>query len=450
MNSDDYLKLKIQEGEGYKVEYKEKIANLDREIVAFANAAGGEIFLGVDDNGEVKGIDITNALQSQIVDIARNCDPSIQIHLKKCSNENVLIVQIDEGQNKPYKCKDGFFLRVGPNSQKLKRDEIIQFINNVGKIHFDETINRKFQYSKDFSQEAFHHYLKHCGLELKNRTEDILLSLNLADKTNASLQMTNAGVLFFAQGPQTFFPEAYVTAVRYQTNDRFSIIDKKDFFGSPITQIEESLAFVLRHMNVAAHFDKKAVATRQDIYDYPPIAIREAIINAITHRDYLYDGAHIYIHMYPEYIDIENPGGLYHGLTLEDLGHRSVRRNRLIADILHRARYIERVGSGFDRMKIALEENKNPPFEVMATNFFNIRFFKRAPDFNLQKLTSRQLAMYYLLLEHKKMSKKEIALALKVSEDTAIRELRILIKNGLIKKEGEGKATRYFFIDQGN
>ncbi len=77
--------------------------------------------------------------------------------------------------------------------------------------------------------------------------------------------------------------------------------------------------------------------------------------------------------MFPDYIEIENPGGLYRGLTLEDLGKRSIRRNRLIADLLHRAGYIERVGSGFSRMEQALAENNNPPLKVSATNFFNIR-----------------------------------------------------------------------------
>ncbi|MFI4938282.1 MAG: RNA-binding domain-containing protein [Candidatus Berkiellales bacterium] len=448
MNDESYLKLKLQEGEGFKVEFKEKLADLDREIVAFANATGGEIYIGVNDKGEIKGIEITNALLSQIQDIARNCDPSIQISFKKYNQHGILIVFVDEGNNKPYKCKDGFFLRVGPNSQKLRRDEIIQFINDVGKIHFDEAINRRFKYPADFSKKAFDDYLKHCGIDLKASSEDILLSLNLAHKDKSLFQVTNTGVLFFAKNLQSFFPEAYITAVRYQSNDRFSIIDKKDFMGSLLSQIEESLAFVIRHMNVAADFSDSAKGVRQDIYDYPPVALREAIINAITHRDYLYDGAHIYIHMYPEFIEIENPGGLYRGLTIDDLGRRSVRRNRLIADLLHRARFIERVGSGFDRMRRALAENKNPALEVKASTFFNIRFFKRSQDFNLQNLSARQLKIYHHLLERKVITKKDIALLLKLSDDTALREIRTLIQLNLIKKHGEGKTTTYVLNPQ--
>lgn len=356
--------------------------------------------------------------------------------------KHILDVKLKCQEGEGFK-SDGFFLRIGPNSQKLKRDEIVQFINNVGKTHFDEIYNQKFEYPRDFSSDAFQTYLQHCGLQLKASQADILLSLNLAKKTQAGLSITHAGALFFSKNPQAFYPEAFITAVKYRTNDRFSIIDKKDFTGSPISQIEESLAFVLRHINSAIQIDAVKSARREEIYDYPPVALREAIINATTHRDYLYDGSHIYIHMYPNHIDIENPGGLYPGLTIEDLGHRSVRRNRLIADLLHRAKYIERVGSGFDRMREALLNNGNPALEVSATNFFCIRFLKRVQNPHLQQLTSRQLAIYYSFMERNKLTKKEIAVYNQISEDTAIRELKVLMQLGLIVKQGEGKATYY-------
>lgn len=117
MNELDYLALKLQEGEGYHVEFKEKISSIDREMVAFANGKGGELYLGVDDSGNISGIPINNAILSQIQDIARNCDPPIQIEIKPYKDRDVIAIIIAEGINKPYKCKEGFFLRVGPNSQ---------------------------------------------------------------------------------------------------------------------------------------------------------------------------------------------------------------------------------------------------------------------------------------------------------------------------------------------
>lgn len=448
MDEIQQIRLKIQEGEGFRLEFKERLSNLDREIVAFANSAGGEIFIGVNDQGEIKGIPINNGLLSQIHDIARNCDPSIHIEIKKHKELQILVVQVDEGRNKPYKCRDGFFLRIGPNSQKLKRDEIIQFINEVGSTHFDEAINSRFKYPKDFSDETLKDYLKICQIQSPFLPEEILMSLGVLEEEKSDLlKMKNAGVLFFSKKPQDFLRESFITAVRYQTQDRFSILDKKEFKGSLISQIEDSLAFLIRHMSMAIEFDETHIATRKNVYDYPPIALREAIVNAVTHRDYLYDNAPIYIHMYPTHIDIENPGGLFRGLSVEDLGRKSVRRNRLIADLLQRAGYIERVGSGFNRMKRALEENQNPQLEVVATNFFNIRFYKRKPDFDLQILSRRQLKLYQQILERKSLSKREAALTLGVSEDTVLRELKVLISHGLIHKRGEGKTTVYCSID---
>ena len=121
MGNSSNIQLILSEGESYKVEFKEAMAHLDREIVAFANAAGGSIFLGVNDLSEVVGIEITNRLKSQIQDIARNCDPSIIITIVPHNDLNVLEVQVLEGTDKPYRSKDGFFLRTGQSAQKRRR-----------------------------------------------------------------------------------------------------------------------------------------------------------------------------------------------------------------------------------------------------------------------------------------------------------------------------------------
>lgn len=443
------LELALAEGEGLKVEFKERLSNLDREIVAFANTAGGVIYLGVDDSGKIIGITVDNALKSQVVDIAYNCDPSIQIELEELRQEKVLAVHVKKGVDKPYRCREGFYVRNGPSTQKLKRDDIVNYINQTDKVRFDESLNERFKFPHDFSKEAFDEYLKSSGISTHASVKDILISLSAAQEDEGQFKFTNAGVLFFAKDPQFFFPESYITAVKYKTNERFSILDKKDFKGSPISQIEQTLAFILRHMNIEPSVQfvpGPNLGSRIDIYEYSPIAIREAVVNAVVHRDYIYDSSHIYVHMFPDYIEIENPGGLYRGLSLEDLGKRSIRRNRLIADLLHRAGYIERVGSGFSRMESALAENNNPPLEVKVTNFFNIRFYRRLNEINQSKLSARQLEIYRLLGEDQGISKKDVAHRLNISEDTAIRELNRLIKLGVAQKKGIGKSTTYHSI----
>jgi len=436
------IKMIAQEGEGYKLEFKERLSGLDREIVAFANASGGSIFIGIADDGEIKPLEITNSLKSQIQDIAHNCDPSIRINLISYIPEGVLEVQVEEGVDKPYRCRDGFFLRNGPSAQKLRRDEILELLTQ--KVRFDELLNSKFSYPKDFSNHDFDDFLKLANIQVKAPREEILLSLNAGefkDGKGDEILLTNAAVLLFAKEPQKFFPESYITCVRYQGPDRFSIADKKDFMGGLISQIESSLDFIARHISVGLVIGEGARHARTA--EYPLIALREALINAVAHRDYLYDGSHIYVHMFSDRIEIENPGGLCHGMTEAHLGQRSVRRNRLIADFLHRAGYIERVGSGFSRMEQVLKENNNPELKVSTTNFFNICFYPRVKDASILNLTQRQQRLYQYFCEKNNLTQKEVAVILGVSADTAIRDLKVLVAEKLIRKTGAGRSTIY-------
>lgn len=440
------LTLILSEGESLKAEFKEKVAHLDREIVAFANTSGGTIYIGVRDDNTILGVTINNKLKSQVVDIARNCDPSISINFIEYTDEQVLAVVVDEGNDKPYRCRDGFFIRLGPTSQKLKRNEIVALVNQNSHHYFDEMINEQFHYPHDFSSAKLKAYLTQCGIQSNASNEDVLLSLDAARKNKQQIQFTNAGILFFAQNPQQFFRETFITCVKYQNQDRFSIIDQKDFKGSLISQIDESLQFTLRHMNIGHSITTSQSlisAKRQNLYDFPPVALREAIVNAVTHRDYRFDSTHIYIHMFPDHIDMENPGGLVANLNIDDLGHRSIRRNRLIADLLHRAGYIERVGSGFSRMEHALKENNNPPLEITATNFFSLRFYKRMQEANAIQLTVRQQILYRALQESHSLTKNEAAIAIGTGGDTALRELQTLMALGLIESQGIGRATTY-------
>jgi ATP-dependent DNA helicase RecG len=187
MTKSKKLAFVLQEGEGYQIEFKERISDLDKEIVAFANGSGGSIFLGVRDDGSIKKIELTNTLKSQIVDIAQNCDPSIKVSLNYFADEKVLEVIIPEGPDKSYRCKEGFFLRVGPNSQKLKRDEIVQLIQASGKIPFDQNLNPSFAYPSDFSPETLDSFLKCCEIHTPLAKTDILINLGVGTEKKIDL-----------------------------------------------------------------------------------------------------------------------------------------------------------------------------------------------------------------------------------------------------------------------
>ncbi len=162
----------LKEGEGFGIEFKENFdpKNLSKEIVAFSNASGGKVLVGVSDEGEVKGIKVTNKLKSQIQDLVNNCDPKIKIDIEEV--ENVLVINVFEGDNKPYSCSQGFYLRQGPNSQKMKRDEIVEFIISEGKIRFDETPTSVKKYSSNLVQE----YLKRINVN-GGDSDELLINL---------------------------------------------------------------------------------------------------------------------------------------------------------------------------------------------------------------------------------------------------------------------------------
>ena len=141
MINEKELQFILQEGEGLKIEFKESFdsKSFAKELVAFANASGGQIFIGINDKSEVIGFSPNNTLKSQIQDVARNCEPPIKISLETFIFQKIgiLIVNVREGMNKPYLCSSGFYLRQGANAQKLTRDEIIQSIIGLGKVRFD-------------------------------------------------------------------------------------------------------------------------------------------------------------------------------------------------------------------------------------------------------------------------------------------------------------------------
>ena len=155
---EEELNFIIKQGEGFKTEFKESLKNIDKELVAFANAEGGKIFLGVSDSGDIKGLSINNRLKSQIQNMARNCDPQVKIYVEKF--ENLIIITVEEGEDKPYKCSSGFYLRQGANTQKLSRDEIFQFATKVSKLFFDELPCEVFNFDKDFDNHKFESFLK--------------------------------------------------------------------------------------------------------------------------------------------------------------------------------------------------------------------------------------------------------------------------------------------------
>jgi ATP-dependent DNA helicase RecG len=369
MNAAD-LDILLQEGEGVMLEYKEGIsASFARELVAFANTAGGKILLGVRDNGTVKGIADTNVLRARIQDIARNCDPPVQILLQHIGM--VTVVTVRESDAKPVRCSEGFFLRQGAVTQKLSREEIRDMFRQGGAVRFDLSPCPAFRYPEDFDSVKFREWLQKSSISQRSPVEDILVNIEAAERSGGKLLFRNAGVLFFAREPRHFFNQAYVTCLLFKGRVKLHVLDRKDFAGGIVADIEESLRFIERNTRTAYRIEK---LQREEIPQYPVAALREALTNAVMHRDWFIEGGNVFVEIYDDRIEVSSPGTLPKGMLPEDLGSKSIRRNPLIADLLHRIAFIEKAGTGIRRMREGAREMGYPEPEFIAGNFFTALF----------------------------------------------------------------------------
>ncbi len=369
----DRLEQILQEGEGALIEFKKSFSpSIVKEIVAFANTAGGTIFIGIDDSNKVVGTQLNNEMKSRIQDIANNCKPRIPIKIESgfYDGKEVILIKVPESRDKPVQCSEGFFYREGANSQKMHREEIFQYAQKTGRIRFESQQRSDFKYPADFDEKKFDDLMHKMGLTQTVSREDMLETLGMGEK-NAHFLINNAGILFFGKKRQTYLRQAYVTCVLYKGIDRYKILDRKDFREEPVTDYENSFIFLQQHLNL--EYVIKGGGPRLEIPEIPYEALREALMNAIIHRDYFEEGARVMVEIFDNRVEISNPGELL--FDKEDLGRRSVARNPVIFDVFHRLGLIEKVGSGIGRILNQTRE-RGVEIEFDLNRFFTI-IFKR-------------------------------------------------------------------------
>lgn len=364
---DSSIQDMIDAGEGYRIEFKESLdKSFIEEVCAFANSSGGKIILGVSDKGIVKGINTDNSFRSRIQDSLRQLQPYLDVNIE--IKENLIAVNVPEGNDKPYACSRGFFIRNGASSQKLTRNEIIEFFQKEGRIRFDELKNDKAVFENDFDEKAFENFLNLAGITHSIDRTSLLRNLDCVTDDG---KLTNAGVLFFAKDIDFLLNHAIVVCVLYKGTEKVDILDKKDFKGNIVENINNAILFVKRHTNVQYKIEK---LQREEIPDIPDVALREAVVNAVCHRDYFDKSSNVLIEVFDDRVEISNPGGLPSGLKPSEFGRKSVARNPLIASLLNRINYIEKVGTGINRIKQSVADNENLSVEFSFNSGFSVIF----------------------------------------------------------------------------
>jgi len=275
----------------------------------------------------------------------------------------------------------------------------------------------------------------------ENGHEEVLQHLKLM----VDGKLSQAAILLFGKNPQMYFAHATIRIGRFK--DRSTIIADHSISGNLFRQLKKAEQIIKSLINKRYDITGESFA-RKDVWDYPLSAIREALLNAMVHRDYLITSSEIEIKIFDDHIWFYNPGKLPEGLTIDQLErpHSSIRRNRLIADVFFRAGFIEQFGSGTLRM---IEDRTNaghpkPTFKEQANGFVVV--FDAVKESFLEKyeaLNERQKRAVELAKKGKIQTSDLQEEFSDVTRKTIARDLRELVEKGMLKQEGKGRGTRY-------
>jgi ATP-dependent DNA helicase RecG len=436
--------------ESQTVELKRRpSSNIGESICAFANTTDGTILVGVTDEGKVTGASVK--MESQIANIAHSCKPAVYPHIEssRIEGKTILVIEVSRSKGLIHSYKNIAYKRVGSHDMPLSPDEVIEYAKNTGRIRFDEQICEDAA-PKDIDGLKLREFVVRArterGLKINARcsSKEILRRLELCPKD----RLTNAALLLFGKAPQRFLLQAELRCARFKGTKPLKFIDMKVSGGTVIDQVEDALTFIQKHIELAA--DIKGLE-REERWEYPIEALREAVVNAICHRDYEASG-NVQVRIFDDRIEIWNPGGLPFGLKVKDLKkeHESKPRNRLIAKVFFLIRLIEQWGTGTNRL---IEETiqyglPEPEFEDKRISFVvTFRKSKLTEEYLKEMgLNERQRKAVGYLRESKRITRQKYASLLDCSIRTAFNDLQNLVDRNVIQRKGKGKYTYFELV----
>lgn len=443
----------IKKGESETLEFKPSLSQL-KEIIevvsAFANKNGGKIIIGVSNTGEVLGLQVGKDTIEKITNkIVVGIEPRIypKIKIEEIDKKRIVVIEIEESKEKPVLAFGRGYKRVGKSTLKMSKDELERMIIERKKIYWDEQICEEATL-KDIDEEKVKWFLRKAkyernfDVEPETPIEEALERLELMKNG----KLTNAAVLLFGKKPQKFFLQAETRCARFKGIEPLEFIDMKVFEGNIISQRDDAVEFVKEHIKLHA----KIIETeRVEKWEYPIDAVREAITNAVCHRDYEISG-NIQVRIFDDRLEIWGCGSLPEPLTVEDLKkkHRSILRNPLIGKCFFLIKFIEEWGTGTNRIiRQCLEYGLPEPIFEEITKSLVVTFRKyRVTEDIIKNLNERQKGGINYLLEHQKITNKEYRrLNPNITDRTVLNDLRELIDKNLIIAKGE-KKYRYYVL----
>ncbi len=346
--------------EGKTLEFKRDLSSPDgllRSAVAFANTAGGTILVGVEDGSRnVLGVSDPLADEERVASlIADSVSPQLvpDVELLRHRDRLVLAVRVNPSPRRPHYLGDapetGAYVRVGSTNRRADADLLAEMQRFARGESFDE------QPMPELDSEAIDfRAASESFSDFRKLTEGDLDVLGLYTTHQGRRVPSVGGLLLFGRDRLARFPDAWIQAGRFAGTDKADILDRTDLRMPLPEAIPAAVAFIERHM--AAGVDIGPVR-REPRWTLPPVAIREALVNAVAHADYSQRGAPLRVSIFDDRLEVENPGLLPFGLTLEDLPRGvSKLRNRVIGRVFHELRLVEQWGSGVQRMLSACRD----------------------------------------------------------------------------------------------
>lgn len=421
--------------------------DIKKEIIAFANCDGGTVYVGVADDGKVLGVENADECALQISDMVRDAvkpDVTMFIHYEtlECDGKAVVAVNIQRGTNRPYYLAkkglrpEGVYVRQGYSSVPATDTAIRQMIKETDGDSFENmrSINQALTFEatkKEFEKRNV----------VFGQPQMQTLKIVSADGI-----YTNLGLLLSEQCLHT------IKAAVFEGINQNVFKDRREFSGSLMQQLNDVYDYIDFHNQTHATFRK---LLRIDTRDYPEVAVREALLNTLVHRDYSFRASTL-ISIYDDRIEFVSIGGLLPGLELDDLMMGvSVCRNPHLANVFYRLQLIEAYGTGMKKIMGAYANALVQPKIKTTNNAFkiilpNVNFTPKAAEVHKDfekaadlALDSNEEKVLQFLREHLMITRKETQTLLEVSQSTAGRILKAMVDSGRIKQIGGSRTTRY-------
>jgi ATP-dependent DNA helicase RecG len=457
----------IGQREGETLEFKREMpssSDLAKLVTAFYNTRGGTIIFGVEDETrQLVGVVNPQGVEGGIVNILRaRCSLDIMPTIEVFSHQGkeFVVVTCPQGAHKPYLVSGETrpYVRIGSSNREAQDEEVRRLYIEGSEGGFEALPCRDTTIA-DLSEQLMAAYIRQreatSGRPLGLSWEEALRSLGGLARRGETWTPTNAGVMLFAEDPQRRVAQAEVACVRFKGIDVVSYLDRRDLHGPLYQLVDDAEQFIYRHMKVGRRIEGFVGV---EYREYPREAVREAIVNAVVHRDYGRQGQRIRVFMFDDRIEVYSPGTLPPGASLEKMRRlepQSVLRNPIIVGVFRDlgSQYIERLGTGVRRMAVDMEAHglPRPQFEEVGSEF-RVTLMGPGEQFMAEvqarpswtrELNERQVEAMLYLGSHGRITNREYQVLTGVSYDTAHRDLCELLENHLIRREGKGRSTRY-------